>query len=649
MKACRFLALLLAVIVVCSMPHALAAGVTYYVSPSGNDANNGTSPQTAFRTMAPLNAITYFPAGSRILFEGGHSYGGNLMITPDGSGDAPVEISSYNGVATLTDGGDKTKPILQCWNAQYLHIHDLKLAGTPGTNYDTDNFVSVNKSWAMMLAAGGHTQSVLGWIKVENVTIENTFGGIEVVSNQDATGYDSVTISNCTLRNVYQYGIFVTGLNALKGGPTGQHRNITIKNNQISDMHGDPYYRAEVQPINASNARNILIEGNTITRAGGHGGAKAGENSVGGSTGIGVSNCRNFRILRNTVSGMNSFSQLDASAIDADQDAQYGEIAYNRTTNNHGPSVQVGSFGGKTTGYLDIHHNVSYNDAQGNRPTTEQGAIRFFGNTSHVNVFNNTIAVLTWKQGTPSCVDFERHPDSNQGNSNIVIFNNVFRMARKGGTMPVFIRSNRIGGNLPSSIGPTVSFHHNAYDTGESELTISNDGLNGDGINAVADTYISSLADWQALGQGAGSIVGRLKIGFSSIDDTLPASDSPCIGAAVDPYSLTYYCANRPTVRALGATQPSTGEAASTPATSKPSVSVSASQSSKSSSAADKDVPAADSSDEISQSQSSSRPDGKDKQTTEKSTGWIWWAIGATVFVAGIAVLFIFLMREKKE
>jgi hypothetical protein len=266
-----------------------------------------------------------------------------------------------------------------------------------------------------------------------------------------------------------------------------------------------------------------------------------------------------------------------------------------------------------------------------------------------VNVFNNTIAVLTWKQGTPSCVDFERHPDSNQGNSNIVIFNNVFRMARKGGTMPVFIRSNRIGGNLPSSIGPTVSFHHNAYDTGESELTISNDGLSGDGINAVADTYISSLADWQALGQGAGSIVGGLKIGFSSIDDTLPASDSPCIGAAVDPYSLTYYCANRPTVRALGATQPSTGEAASTPATSKPSVSVSASQSSKSSSAADKDVPAADSSDEISQSQSSSRPGGKDKQTTEKSTGWIWWAIGATVFVAGIAVLLIFLMREKKE
>ena len=41
---------------------------TYYVSPSGNDNNNGTSPSTAWKTITKVNSVT-FAAGDSILSE----------------------------------------------------------------------------------------------------------------------------------------------------------------------------------------------------------------------------------------------------------------------------------------------------------------------------------------------------------------------------------------------------------------------------------------------------------------------------------------------------------------------------------------------------------------------------------------------------
>lgn len=560
----RIFSTLLAILMVASLPYAHAAsGVTYYVSGSAlaSDENNGTSPQTPFRTMDAINKIQYFPAGSKILFEGGYRYGGNLLLTTNGSANAPVEITSYGaGVATLTDeGANKGTPtaptaILQCWNAQYTNIHDLQFEGTAGINYGTGNFVAGNYCWAIMLAAGNHEASKLGWLTVSNVSITNTFGGIEVVSNTDTTGYNGINITHCHLVDVAQYGIFVIGKDAFNGGETEQFNDVHIRYNTITDMHGDPYYKAEVQPICIASGTYLYIEHNAIKRAGGCGGLKAGENEVGGSTGIGVNNCRNFSVLHNEITGMNSNTNADASAIDVDQDSQNGEVAFNLTYNNRGPSVQIGSFGGKTTGWVDIHHNVSYNDAQGIRDRSEQGALRFFGNTTNINVFNNSIYIMTWLCGTPSCVNFERHPSSTDGNVNINFFNNIFRMAKKGDTMPCLIRSNRYV--LQSSIAPSVKFFNNAYSSGQAQITICNDPLTGNGIDKVTDSYTGSLYDWQQLGQ---EMDGDVRVGVCAPDlgipcpDTLPdlltdltpALTSPCVDAAVDPWGLALNSKNK--------------------------------------------------------------------------------------------------------
>jgi hypothetical protein len=56
--------------------------VTYYVSAAGNDAYAGTSPQSAWRSIARVNAVDLNP-GDRILFEGGRTFGVNGAAGPN--------------------------------------------------------------------------------------------------------------------------------------------------------------------------------------------------------------------------------------------------------------------------------------------------------------------------------------------------------------------------------------------------------------------------------------------------------------------------------------------------------------------------------------------------------------------------------------
>src|SRR5687768_4335447 len=73
-----------------------AAAATYYVSSSGSDNNVGTSPASAWRSIARVNTATVL-AGDRIFFKGGAVYSGSLLFdeTRGGTAANPVTVSSY--------------------------------------------------------------------------------------------------------------------------------------------------------------------------------------------------------------------------------------------------------------------------------------------------------------------------------------------------------------------------------------------------------------------------------------------------------------------------------------------------------------------------------------------------------------------------
>jgi len=68
---------------------------TFYVSANGNDAANGTSNTTPWKTISKVNSFIYAP-GSQILFRGGDTFIGNLIPQiANGTKTNPVVFGSY--------------------------------------------------------------------------------------------------------------------------------------------------------------------------------------------------------------------------------------------------------------------------------------------------------------------------------------------------------------------------------------------------------------------------------------------------------------------------------------------------------------------------------------------------------------------------
>ena len=126
-NAAIILATFLAVVV--SACATLAGPVTYYVSPSGEDTNAGTSVKQAWETIDRVNQGDY-RAGESILFEGGQTFDGSLFLYPDnshGTPDAPITVGSYaEGRATIASG---TENGLYAYNTGALHVTNLTFSG----------------------------------------------------------------------------------------------------------------------------------------------------------------------------------------------------------------------------------------------------------------------------------------------------------------------------------------------------------------------------------------------------------------------------------------------------------------------------------------------------------------------------------------
>lgn len=76
----------------------VGAQTTYYISASGNDANNGTSTSTPWQTLAKVNAKTKV-AGDVYRFNKGDTWYGSLTIAQSGNSSNPITISSYGSGA----------------------------------------------------------------------------------------------------------------------------------------------------------------------------------------------------------------------------------------------------------------------------------------------------------------------------------------------------------------------------------------------------------------------------------------------------------------------------------------------------------------------------------------------------------------------
>ena len=232
-----------------------AAPVTYYVDCAlGNDANNGTSTATPWKTFANVNSRVLVAGDSVLLKRGATCFGiGSLLPQGNGTPSAPITLGAY---------GTGNRPIINCGTAAGVYgcvrilnnegyvIQDLEVTGT--------KVDSVNGPAGIYLES---TVSKKSYFRITNVVSHDVWYGFSIGAYKYGKGGN---LLNQSIGNNPGYldDIIIDGVEAYNdGGATGNggkgieiagnysgggfdpakplNTNITVRNSNLHDNPGD--------------------------------------------------------------------------------------------------------------------------------------------------------------------------------------------------------------------------------------------------------------------------------------------------------------------------------------------------------------------------------------------------------------------------
>ena len=195
---------------------------TYYVSPNGDDANNGMSQTAPWQTLAKVNGFNFQP-GDKILFQKGAVWTGSggqgtstLRVTRSGTETQPITFGAY---------GTGTKPVFSNQPALTNHTRAITIDAS--------------------------------WIILENLLTRDTHeAGVYIGSNSVP---EHVTVRDIEIANV-GIGILAKGTNHL------------LTNNYIHDLHlvrNTPGGNDDMGAVGImmNNASNTEVANNRIINA----------------------------------------------------------------------------------------------------------------------------------------------------------------------------------------------------------------------------------------------------------------------------------------------------------------------------------------------------------------------------------------------
>jgi Right handed beta helix region len=179
-------------------------GSFYYVSPEGDDGNDGTY-RRPWKTIEKVNLLGLNP-GDRILFRGGETFSGSLVFENDsGLSGKPIIISTYgSGKATIDGGTGSGIKVKKC---SFMIIDGLKIKGSGRKTNQNGNGVEVANS-AFISVCNMETydfQNAGIWITgCDSITVKgvyshsNGFSGIATGHNETTS---RIVIQNCLAEN----------------------------------------------------------------------------------------------------------------------------------------------------------------------------------------------------------------------------------------------------------------------------------------------------------------------------------------------------------------------------------------------------------------------------------------------------------------
>jgi hypothetical protein len=337
----------------------------YYVSPSGNDSNNGTSPSAPWKTIGRVNTADLNP-GDSVNFLGGATFSGStpLIFQSSDAGTAaqPVVITSYGGGrATISMTGNQNAV-----DGQH----------TGGFRISNINFVG--SGWANNSKSGiwFHTWSsgALQYLHIDNVSITG-FGayGITVQASHAGSTFRDVEVTHSDLS-----GNKIGGFETVGPGANGaDHSARTIIG----------VYLAYLRVLNNAGVNFGSVDGGALVHS------VVGNNGYTGdvSTGAFVYDSSNIIIRNNEFYGMKDYT-TDGNGISLDFGSDHCIVEGNYTHDNGGAGILLVGLnkpGLPANTHNIVRYNISENDGQ--MPGYEFGAISAYRGVSYAQIYNNTV------------------------------------------------------------------------------------------------------------------------------------------------------------------------------------------------------------------------------------------------------------------
>jgi hypothetical protein len=376
---------------------------SYYVSSLGNDAYDGLSMATAWRTITKINTVD-FKAGDKILFEGGSTFTGSIQLNQNdlGASDNPILMSSYGSGKATIYAPDTTA------------LHTLNTAGIQVTNLVFKGNGSKTNGIYFELT---QTNADLDYIYIDNIEVYDfDSSGLRIGAYSTEKGFNDVTILHSSFHN--------NGLAGLQTfGNTGMfsHTNFRIAYCTFYDNYGT------LSTSNMSGNGLIVsgVDGATVEYCQAYNNGANNRGPGGGPVGIWVYDTKNVTI-QYCESHHNKAGLLkDGGGFDIDGGSQNCTIQYCYSHDNEGPGLLMVEYGSPITFTNNIiRYNVSQNDGRKN----SSGALALYSvdalhPLNNSKIYNNTIYVdaVNLTNGTAAAVDIQSH-----NFNNVKLSNNIF-------------------------------------------------------------------------------------------------------------------------------------------------------------------------------------------------------------------------------
>jgi hypothetical protein len=354
-------------------PPAASGPPAYYLSPSGDDAAAGTSPEEAWRSLGRASRAVLRP-GTRLLLQGGQRFTGQLTLDRADAGDAerPVVIGSYGrGPATISSGG----------TAIYIHdtagvdVSDLNLAGQngiAGLNVYND-------------LAAGHR---LGYVVVDGVRATGFATGIVIGGKNGGAGFGQVRISHCILDGNVDAGLITYGPAFRAGAPAYANQDVTVSHVVASGNAGDPHggQKPAGNGIVLGGVRDGLV---TWSTASGNGGSST---AVHGPAGIWAYDSTGVIIEHSVAYGNRTGNRVDGNGFGLDQNTSHSVLQFDRSYGNDGAGFLVYSaLGNGAQKDNVVRYDISSGDVRD--ANAFYGGITVIGRVARADVYQNTVVM----------------------------------------------------------------------------------------------------------------------------------------------------------------------------------------------------------------------------------------------------------------